>query len=117
MTGFILVFLGGGAGSALRYTIGLLVRKTEMGLPLATFCANMLACLVFAIVIHVDRARPVSPQTSALLLTGFCGGLSTFSTFGYETYLLFTTGSVMAAVLNVLVSTVAALGMFYAVPR
>ena len=114
MTNVLLVFAGGGLGSALRYLVGLLFRSITLSLPVATFVSNMLACLVFALVVYYDRARqPFSPGASLLLLTGFCGGLSTFSTFGFETFLLIRNGMVSAAVLNVLLSTLLALGMFY----
>ncbi len=114
MTQLVLVFAGGGAGSVLRYLIGLLVRSTNIALPLATFCSNMIACLIFALVVYFDRTREsVYPNLSIFLLVGFCGGLSTFSTFGYETYLLLKAEFFASAILNVLFSTMFALALFY----
>lgn len=118
MTNLLLVFAGGGAGSVLRYLIGLFVRSGNVNLPLATFLSNMIACAVFALVVYYDRSRQPMPFTlSILLLTGFCGGLSTFSTFGYETFLMFKNGMFLAAALNILVSTALSLAMFFIVLR
>ena len=117
MTGALLVFAGGGAGSTVRYFIGLLMRTTGVTLPLATFISNITACLIFAIFIYADRNRHFGHHMHLLLLTGFCGGLSTFSTFGYETWLLLAGHQWLAASLNVVVSTVASIFLFFLATR
>lgn len=117
MTNVLLVFAGGGAGSVIRYLIGLLFRSMPLSLPAGTLFSNISACAIFAAVIYFDRQRLPDAQTNLLLLTGFCGGLSTFSTFGYETYLLLSTGQSGAALLNIAVSTTLALAMFHLAMR
>ena len=108
----LVVFAGGGAGSLLRFYIGEACRHNALNLPVATLLSNLLACAIFALVVMAAGRTQVSPQTQLLLLTGFCGGLSTFSTFGYETFLLLRQGMVWWAVINVALSTLLALVMF-----
>ena len=112
--GYILVFLGGGIGSVLRYFVGLFFQRNSSSLPWATFFANTLACLIFAVVVwYLSSKEGSSSNLRLLLLTGFCGGLSTFSSVGYETYLLIKEGLQIYAFLNVLGSTVSCLLLFY----
>lgn len=118
---FLLVFIGGGIGCVLRYIIGLGFLKITSSLPWATFVSNVVACAIFAITMWFISGKAFSGHTDAqsettlklLILTGFCGGLSTFSTFGYETFLLFKQGLHMVAFLNIIFSTLICLGIFY----
>lgn len=101
----VYVFVGGGLGSVLRYIIGLSIQRTAVSLPVATFIANLLACLIFAMVLNALKNRPeLHQQMQLLLITGFCGGLSTFSTFGYETFLLLKQQLFLYATLNIILS-------------
>jgi fluoride exporter len=110
----IYVFLGGGLGSLLRYAIGLGINRFQWQLPVSTLLANILACLVFAFVMYSFQDKPtISPQTKSLLLTGFCGGLSTFSAFSHETFLLIKQQSHWLAAGNILLNTLLCLLIFY----
>jgi CrcB protein len=111
---FLLVFFGGGIGCVLRYLIGLGFQKTAASLPWATFLSNSLSCLIFAIVVWFVQTKELSGNNlKLLLLTGLCGGLSTFSTFGYETFLLLKQGLHVYALLNVLMSSILCILIFY----
>ena len=106
----LLVFIGGGAGSLCRYAIGLLLsRHTQShSFPLATFTANALGCMLIGMLIaHLDR----QPHNGLrlLLVTGFCGGFTTFSTFSHETLRLLTTGHHLTAILYMTASLLTAL--------
>lgn len=110
---FLLVFIGGGLGSLVRYLFGLGFQRTALTLPWSTFAANVTACLVFAWVIWLISKGNDSQTMRLLLLTGFCGGLSTFSSFSFETFLLFKQGLTIYALLNIFFNTLACLLIFY----
>lgn len=111
---FFLVFFGGGIGCVLRYIIGLGFQKTTTSLPWATFLSNAFSCLIFALVVWIIQTKELSGNNlKLLLLTGLCGGLSTFSTFGYETFLLLKQGLHLYALLNVLISSILCIVIFY----
>jgi len=76
------IFIGGGIGSLCRYGIGRLI-STE-GFPLGTLTANVLACLILGFLMGLEARKGFSNNYSLLLMTGFCGGFSTFSTFSAE---------------------------------
>ena len=89
----VLVFLGGGLGSVVRYGIARALPAAS-GFPWATFTANSLSGLVLGAVLGVLMASPDQDggRWRLLLVTGFCGGFSTFSTFSNEGLTLFQSG-------------------------
>lgn len=101
---YLLVFAGGGAGSMLRYTMWLLFRPWQAKFPWATLSANGLACLAVGAFLGWQRHALLSDQNHLLLVTGFCGGFSTYSMFTVETWGLWQSGHSLAALLNVLLN-------------
>jgi len=78
----LLVFLGGAIGAPTRYLLDRLIQsRHHLRFPLGTLMVNLIGCFVLGIVAGSDW----SMQQHALLGTGFCGGLTTFSTFSVET--------------------------------
>lgn len=89
----LLVFVGGGFGSVLRYIIGKYLNNTESGIPYGTFAANILGSLLIGIILGLALKNNTLSQNHTLLLaTGFCGGFTTFSTFAYENHIFLKAG-------------------------
>ena len=89
----ILVFIGGGFGSVLRFVIGKYLNSTETGIPYGTFLANILGSLLIGIILGLAAKNSTLSQSQTILLaTGFCGGFTTFSTFAYENHVFLKSG-------------------------
>lgn len=84
MKQILIVFIGGGLGSALRFVIAKFI-NTPTGFPYGTFLVNVLGSLLLGLVLgYALKNDSISSGTTLLLATGFCGGFTTFSTFMYE---------------------------------
>lgn len=93
MKHLLLVFLGGGAGSVLRYIFGKFLNNAESGIPYGTFAANILGSLFIGLILGwAAKNEAISQNTLLLLATGFCGGFTTFSTFAYENHVFLKNG-------------------------
>ncbi|GAA3782330.1 MULTISPECIES: fluoride efflux transporter CrcB [Corallibacter] len=93
MKNIILVFIGGGLGSVLRFVLGKFLNSSETGIPYGTFAANILGSLLIGIILGLAAKNNTLSQGSTLLLaTGFCGGFTTFSTFAYENHVFLKSG-------------------------
>lgn len=103
---YLLVFIGGGIGSILRFGISELLKPYSATFPLATFLANVLSCFLLGATAGLFSSQSISPQHRLLVITGICGGFSTFSTFTNETYLLFQAENIFFAILNIVLSVV-----------
>lgn len=102
----VAIFLGGGLGSIARFgvTKGVFT-YFKNDLPLGTFLANLLACLVLGLAF--GKYEPMFSGKNFwyfFLIIGFTGGFSTFSTFSFETLVLFKTGQIWYAIANVVFS-------------
>lgn len=106
---WLLVFVGSGLGGITRYGIARVLTPValERGeLPWATLLANVLACIVLGVGIGLAGKEILSKSAQLLLLTGFCGGFSTFSTFALELVVLGEEGHVGVALLYIALSLV-----------
>lgn len=104
-----LVFAGAMLGAPLRYLIDRGVQARHDSLfPWGTFTANLTGCLVLGGLTGAGLAIPA--PLLALLGTGFCGALTTYSTFSYETLRLVEQRSYFYAITNITVSVIAGLG-------
>lgn len=87
----LMVMAGSAAGGGCRYLVSKFIDEQAGGLfPWGTFAVNMAGCLAIGILYGLaERGIDLSPGLRLLLITGFCGGFTTFSTFAHENYLLF----------------------------
>lgn len=111
----VLVLVGGAVGAPLRYLTDLLIQSRNTGLfPWGTFVVNVAGSLVLGIAASAVLHAGVPSWVSALVATGFCGALTTFSTFGFETFRLIEDGAWRVAGLNVGASLLAGMTAFVA---
>lgn len=95
MKNVLLVFLGGGLGSSLRYLISKYLNQLENSIALGTFTVNILGSLLIGIIMGFALKNDTHSSTLTLLVaTGFCGGFTTFSAFALENYQLLKTGDI-----------------------
>ena len=84
-TAILLVAIGGGAGSVLRYLLSVLAQRFAFSLPHGTLWANLIGCFVIGVVTTLGATGGMlSPAMRLLLATGICGGFTTMSSFIYE---------------------------------
>jgi len=104
----LLVLLGAAVGAPLRYLTDRAVAARHDSLfPWGTFLVNVAGCLLLGFLGAAGTGAPA--PVMALLGTGLCGALTTYSTFGYETVRLIQAGATGYALANVLASLVAGL--------
>lgn len=113
----VAVFLGGGLGSVLRFGLAqAFMNKCLWGVPLSTLLANLLASLILGLV-WIAGFREKNPSLYLLIVTGFCGGLSTFSTFSQENVLIWARWGIGPVVLNVAFNVILCSGIVFVLTR
>ena len=112
---YLLIAVGGAAGSLLRYLIGGVVQRTSAsGFPVGTMFVNVSGCFLIGILVRQFLNMQLTPEVRALLVVGFCGGFTTFSTFSAETLGLIEGGEYGRAMSYVILSVVLCLGATFA---
>jgi CrcB protein len=91
---WLFVFIGGGAGSMARYGLSTLFEDYKLlgGFPVATFLANMLSSFIVGILLGFIDKTEADNSLWLLLVVGFCGGFSTFSTLSLESFKMIQNG-------------------------
>lgn len=110
-----LLFLAGGLGTLCRYGISkATLSMVATNFPLGTFISNILSCIILALtLVYFNGKFSDNSLAKLVIITGFCGGFSTFSTFSYETVMLLKQGNVMWAIANILISVLVGVALIY----
>lgn len=113
MKNLLYIFLGGGFGSVLRFVISNYTQKlwSINTFPMGTFVVNILGC--FLIGIFSGYFLKADHYLKFLLITGFCGGFTTFSTLSAENYSLWQNEAYGILILYVLLSVLVGLLAVY----
>jgi fluoride exporter len=110
----LIIGFGGGIGSIARWLCQKWFSENyPHPFPWGTFVVNLIGCFLIGLIYEAtEKSLAISPQTRLFLITGFCGGFTTFSTFSYENmlflrsgdltyFLLYTFGSVILGLVGV----------------
>ena len=112
MERFLWICLAGAAGTGARYLIAVwAAQRLGSAFPYGTLLVNLAGCFAIAAVMHAALTLGWPATTRAAVTIGFIGGLTTYSSFNYETMRLFEEGAPSAAALNL---TLTLLGGFTA---
>ena len=93
----LLVALGGAGGSVLRYMLS----NINTSFPWGTFAVNVLGSFLIGLLVGLMSKGVLSPEMKLLLVTGFCGGFTTFSTFASESFGMMKAGDILLTALYV----------------
>jgi fluoride exporter len=110
-TAVLLFVVGAGLGAPCRYVVDVLIQsrvegRTDSPMPYGTLAVNALGSTILGVVTALSRHDLLASSPRLALGTAFCGSLTTFSTFAFETVQLIELGAVRAALSNVVLNTV-----------
>ena len=108
----IAVFIGGGTGSVARWLLSMRFNPLHQAIPMGTLAANLIgACIIGMGLAWFNRMTNIDPMWKVLITTGFCGGLTPFSTFSAEVVFLFQEGRMGWALTNIAVNMLGSFAM------
>lgn len=107
MKQLLLVFVGGGTGSVMRYLVGKCINSITY--PWGTFIVNIVGCFLIGLFGSWIARNNLSPDLRLLLVVGLCGGFTTFSTFSNEALTYMRNGQTLLCLIYIICSV--ALGL------
>ena len=115
MMNLIAIFIGGGIGAMLRYIISTMAKHFFMFTIVGTFISNIIGCFLigFLFALTLNKAGMLPDYLKALLIVGFLGGLTTFSTFNIEIFELIKNGKIFYGLIYMVSSCVVGLLVTY----
>ena len=106
------VFIGGGTGSVTRWFLSMRFNPLHQAIPMGTLAANLIGAFIIGVgLAWFNRMTHIDPVWKLLITTGFCGGLTTFSTFSAEVVFLFQEGRVGWALMNIAINMLGSFAM------
>ena len=109
--GFLLVCLGAGLGAPARYLTDRAIQtRHDTVVPWGTMTVNVIGSMILGLLTGIADVHDVPTGLVLAVGTGFCGALTTYSTFSYETLRLYETGARLYALFNIVISLAAGLG-------
>nr|WP_237729543.1 fluoride efflux transporter CrcB [Lelliottia amnigena] len=106
------VFIGGGTGSVARWFLSMRFNPMHQAIPLGTLTANLIGAFIIGMgLAWFNRMTHIDPMWKLLVTTGFCGGLTTFSTFSAEVVFLLQDGRINWALANIAVNMLGSFAM------
>jgi len=105
MKELLLVCIGSFFGGGARYLVGKAVQSwVAVSFPWGTMAVNVIGCFLIGVLCGLSTGGQIPPAARLVLVTGFCGGFTTFSTFMNENLLLGRDGAVLSAIIYTLAS-------------
>ncbi|PSH41007.1 fluoride ion transporter CrcB [Yersinia pseudotuberculosis] len=106
------VFIGGGVGSMARWLVSLKLNSASAHFPVGTLIVNLVGAFIIGLTLALfSRMTHIDPVWKLLITTGFCGGLTTFSTFSVEVVYLIQEGKLTWAAGTILLNVAGSLAM------
>jgi CrcB protein len=110
----LLVIIGGGLGSACRYLFSLLATKWfGSNFPMGTLGVNLIGCFLIGLGFSLAGRGIISPSVRLLLMTGFLGGLTTFSTYALESVNFMRSNELIPALGNIAANNLGGLALVF----
>ena len=108
---FACVLVAGGVGAVIRYSLQRALPEKGRGIPRAVLIVNMFGSLLAGATAGMMADGKLDAAIGAIIITGLCGGLTTFSTFAVETMELFRVDAWQSAYLNIVISIFGGIGL------
>ena len=111
MRDLLFVFLGGGAGSILRYMVSRWINTSFF--PWGTLAVNIIGCFLVSLFGTWIARQSLPTDLRLLMVVGLCGGFTTFSTFGNETMTMLRNGHLLLSFIYIFLSVAAGIAAAY----